>query len=283
LNHLRRQKSVGAFSVKSYNLPRRDQRQQIIEAARQENMRVMPEGGSLMMHNLTQIIDGHTGIEHAIPVAPLYEDVLQLWSQTEVGYTPTLGVSYGGLMGENYWYGNTDVWNNKHLNRFVPQRVLDPASRRAKKVPKEEYHHIDVAKSAKALTDRGVRIQLGAHGQREGLAAHWEMWMFVQGGMTPLEALRAGTINGAYYLGLSDDLGSLEKGKKADFVVLDKNPLEDIYHSSSVSSTILNGRLYDAKSMSEKFPRSQSRSPLYFEDGVEPTKTDEHTCGCGIH
>ena len=48
------------------------------------------------MHNMTQVVDGHTGIEHAIPLARLYDDVVQLWSQTEVGYTPTLGVGYGG-------------------------------------------------------------------------------------------------------------------------------------------------------------------------------------------
>ena len=281
--HLRRLKSVGAISVKSYNLPRRNQRQQILSAAHQEKMRVMPEGGSLMMHNLTQIVDGHTGIEHAIPVAPLYEDVLQLWGQTDVAYTPTLGVAYGGLMGEHYWYGNTDVWKNQRLNRFVPQKVLDPASRRAKKVPIEEYHHISIAESANELAKRGVRINLGAHGQREGLAAHWEMWMFAQGGMEPLEVLRAGTINGAYYLGLSHELGSLKKGKKADFLILDQNPLKDIQNTQSVSHTILNGRVYESQTMDQVFPKKEKRPPLFFQVGAQTTKEDHHTCGCGIH
>ena len=58
--HLDRMKAVGAFSVKSYNQPRRDQRQMIV-AARENQMMVLPEGGSLLMHNLTQIVDGHTG------------------------------------------------------------------------------------------------------------------------------------------------------------------------------------------------------------------------------
>lgn len=283
LTHLRRQKSVGALSVKSYNLPRRNQRQQILSAAHKENMRVMPEGGSLMMHNLTQVVDGHTGIEHAIPVAPLYEDVLQLWSQTDVAYTPTLGVAYGGLMGEHYWYGNTDVWNNKRLNRFVPQKVLDPASRRAKKVPKEEYHHITIAQSANELARRGVRVNLGAHGQREGLAAHWEMWMFAQGGMDPIDVLRAGTINGAHYLGLSHELGSLKKGKKADFIILEKNPLENITHTQSVSHTILNGRVYESQTMNQVFPQKETRPSLFFQTGAQTTKEDNHTCGCGVH
>src|SRR5690606_2105614 len=94
-SHLRRMKAVGAFSVKSYNQPRRDQRQQVLQAARELEMLVVPEGGSTFYHNLTQIVDGHTGIEHNIPIAPLYHDVLSLWGATDVGYTPTLVVNYG--------------------------------------------------------------------------------------------------------------------------------------------------------------------------------------------
>ena len=66
-SHLRRLKASGAWSVKSYNQPRRDQRQQIIEAARELQMEVVPEGGSLFMHNMTMIADGHTTIEHSLP------------------------------------------------------------------------------------------------------------------------------------------------------------------------------------------------------------------------
>jgi imidazolonepropionase-like amidohydrolase len=111
LTHLKRMKAAGAISVKSYNQPRREQRQQILEAARQTGMMVVPEGGSLFQHNMTMVVDGHTGVEHALPVANIYDDVRQLWAQTAVGYTPTLGVAYGGLDGEHYWYARTNVWN----------------------------------------------------------------------------------------------------------------------------------------------------------------------------
>jgi Tol biopolymer transport system component/imidazolonepropionase-like amidohydrolase len=284
LEHLQRMKSVGAISVKSYNQPRRDQRQQVIEAGRQTGVMVVPEGGSLMMHNLTQIVDGHTGVEHAIPVAPLYEDVLQLWSQTQVGYTPTLGVAYGGLMGEHYWYGNTNVWENERLLKFVPRSVIDAASRRGKRVPDEEYHHITIAKSASILFERGVSVQIGAHGQREGLAAHWEMWMLEQGGMKPLDVLKVATIQGAEYLGLDGDIGSLESNKLADFIVLQKNPLEDLSNSTSVQWTVLNGRVYESQSMDQLYPESKELAPLYFsQDNVLPTKTSSVNCGCTNH
>ena len=83
LMHLRRMQAYGANSVKSYNQPRRDQRQQVLEAARELGMNVVPEGGALYPHNMTMVIDGHTGVEHALPIARVYDDVVQLWSQTK--------------------------------------------------------------------------------------------------------------------------------------------------------------------------------------------------------
>jgi hypothetical protein len=131
LAHLRRMKAAGAFSVKSYNQPRRDQRQKVIEAARQTGMMVVPEGGSLFQHNMSMVVDGHTGIEHSIPVAKIYDDVIQLWGKTKTGYTPTLVVGYGGAFGENYWYHKTNVYDDARLTAFVPRRVLDARARGA--------------------------------------------------------------------------------------------------------------------------------------------------------
>jgi imidazolonepropionase-like amidohydrolase/Tol biopolymer transport system component len=269
-SHLRRMKAVGAISVKSYNQPRRDQRQQVLTAARELGMLVYPEGGSLFQHNMNMVVDGHTGIEHSIPLANVYRDVLQLWSSTEVGYTPTLVVGYGGLWGENYWYGHTKVWENERLSTFVPRRFLDAASRRRVIVPKEEYGHVYNARTAKKLLDAGVQIQLGAHGQREGLGAHWEMWMFEQGGMTPLEAIRAGTLAGARYLGMDEHIGSLEPGKLADLAVIDGNPLEDLRVSENVRYTVVNGRVYDAATMNEIGNRPRERELFFFERPGSP-------------
>lgn len=196
----------------------------------------------------------------------MYEDVMQLWSQSRVGYTPTIGVAYGGIWGERYWYQHTDVWANERLAAFVPREILDPASRRRTMAPEEEYNHINISRVAKMLLDRGVRVQLGAHGQREGLAAHWELWMFVQGGMTPHEALRSGTLNGAWYIGMDEHLGSLTPGKLADLVILEQNPLEDIRNSEHIRYTMVNGRLYDARTMNEVWPRERTRGRLWWEE-----------------
>ena len=265
LFHLQRMQAVGAFSVKSYNQPRREQRQQIIEAARQLGMTVVPEGGALFQHNMSMIMDGHTGIEHALPVGPIYDDVVQFWSQTEVGYTPTLVVAYGGLGGENYWYRHTDVWDNERLLTFVPRRNVDARSRRSIHAPDGEWNHITVAQGAKKLDDAGVIVNIGAHGQRQGLAAHWEIWMFEQGGMTPLQALKTATINPARYLGMDADLGTLEPGKLADVIVIDGDPLEDIRVSENVAFTMVNGRLYDATTMNQVGSHPSERGPLWWE------------------
>ncbi len=263
--HLRRMKEAGAISVKSYNQPRRNQRQQVIKAAREMEMMVVPEGGSLFQHNMTMIADGHTGVEHSIPMAAVYSDVVQFWSKSETGYTPTLGVGYGGIWGENYWYDKEDVWKHPRLSKFTPDYILEPRSRRRTKAPDKEYNHFRNAEVCKKLSDAGVKVNLGAHGQREGLAAHWEVWMLAQGGMTPHEALRAGTLNGAWYLGLDKDLGSLEPGKLADLIILDKNPLDNIRNTEAIQYVMLNCYLYDSMTMNRIGDEAKNRAPFFFE------------------
>ena len=263
--HLQRLKEMGAVSVKSYNQPRREQRQQVLKAARDLGLMVVPEGGGKLYQNMSMMADGHTTLEHALNIATGYSDLTQFWSQTEMAYNPTLVVAYGGLEGEKYWYDRTNVWENSRLMRYVPRYIIEPLSIRRFTAPDDHYNHIKVASYAKTLRDAGVRVLIGAHGQREGLAAHWEMWMLNQGGFTPWEALRAATSDAAIALGMNSDIGSIEVGKLADMVIIDGRVLDDIRLSEMISHTMINGRLYDVANLSEVASGESKLEPLFFE------------------
>ncbi len=275
--HLQRLKDVGAISVKSYNQPRRDQRQQVLAAARELGMMVVPEGGGKYQQNISMLVDGHTGLEHSLPIATGYDDLTQLWSATKFGYTPTFVVSYGGQMGEEYWYDRTEVWKNERLMRYTPHFLVDPRSIRRPTAPDNQYNHVTVAQYAKALRDKGVSVHIGAHGQREGLAAHWELWSMHQGGFTPWEALRGGTIDGARHLGMDKQIGSIEVGKVADLVVIDGDVVNDLSRSEYVLYTVLNGRVFEAATMNELGSKTK-RQPFFFESDNQafmPKETEE--------
>jgi len=282
--HVLRQKELGAISVKSYNYLRRDQRQQVLEAGRNLDIMVVPEGGMRLEQNLNQIVDGHTGIEHSLSIKTAYDDIRQLWSQTEVVYSPTFVVAYGGLMGEEYFYDRYEVWKNERLLGFVPKFIVYPRSIRRQTAPDEHYNHIFVSEQARAFNELGVPVVIGAHGQLAGLAAHWEMWAMVQGGFTPWEALRGATIDGARYFGMDADIGSIEAGKLADLFVIEGDVLDDIEQSQNVVYTMLNGRLYDSSTMNQILPERVERDPLFFErEGgdawVEETMNRVHALG----
>ena len=261
-------KALGAFSVKSYNQPRRDQRQQVAAAARAENIAVVAEGGSLYSMDITIVQDGNTTLEHNIPQARLYEDVLSFYSQTNVGYTPTLVVTYGGLAGDPYWAQATQVWDHPLLTRHAPADAL--ADRvRAQTAPPDQFVDQVSAREADRLAERGVPVSIGAHGQQQGLGSHWEMWSFVRGGMTPIEALRAATAVPAQAYGFTD-IGTIEPGKLADLVILEADPTQDIRNSERIDRVMLNGRLYEAETLNEVVTGARRRQPYFWEDSAPP-------------
>lgn len=264
LAHVRRIKAQGGISVKNYNQPRREQRQMVVRAAAAENMLVVAEGGSLFGMDMNIAADGNSTLEHNIPVDVFYGDVLQFFSQSGTNYTPTLVVTYGGLAGDPYWRQATNVWENPLMVHTPPKMLLAETARRTK-APDWAFVDDNNAREARKLAQRGVKVSIGAHGQQAGVGAHWELGSFVRGGMSPVEALKAGTIVSAQSLGMAKDIGSIEAGKLADLVILSDDPSQDITNSDNIEKVMIGGRLYDARTMNEVGTGDAKRRPYFWE------------------
>ena len=277
LAYLKRYKEhYRTINIKSYMVGNRKQRQWVVQAARELGLMPTTEGGRDMKMDITHAIDGMHGNEHTLPVFPLYKDVVELFAKTQTAYTPTLLVNYGGIIAEEYFYATTEVHDDKKLNRFYPHNVLDDMTRRRRVwARKDEFVFPLAAEAAARIQRAGGLVGVGGHGQLQGLGYHWEMWGLAMGGMTPKEVLKAATIDGAKIIGFDQDLGSLEVGKLADLVVLDKNPLLDIRNTNSVRYVMKNGELYDGDTLDQIWPMEKKLPKFWWwEAGPRVPTTD---------
>ncbi len=250
-------------TIKQYLAGDRKVRQWVIMAAKELGLTTTTEGGSNLSMNLTLMQDGYPGLEHAMPIFPLFKDVAQLQAASGITYTPTLIVGYGGPTGLNYWLTHYNVDEDKKLHRFTPHDELD-SWKSIQYNRDDQYIFKGHAEQMAKMVKAGGRVGLGSHGELQGLGVHWELWMMQSGGMTNFETLRAGTIHGADAIGLGKDLGSLEVGKLADLQILDRNPLIDIRNTNSVRFVMKNGRLYDGNTLDEVWPRAKSLPPQWW-------------------
>ena len=245
-------------NIKSYLVGNRKQRQWVVLASQALGLMPTTEGGADQKLNLTHAIDGMHGNEHNLPDSPFYEDVVQLFARTRTAYTPTLIVQYNAQRMREYFFTRTDVRNDEKLRRFYPRNRLDELTeRRPGWQTDAEFAFIEGAAQAAKIQRAGGLLGVGGHAELQGLGYHWEMWAYAMGGMTPIEILRAATIDGARIIGVDQDLGSVEVGKLADLVVLDESPLDDIRNTTAIHQVMQNGRLYDGDTLDQVWPEQR--------------------------
>lgn len=260
----------GLDTFKMYMSGDRQQRQWLIQAARELELTPTTEGGIDFKLNLTHTIDGYPGLEHSLPISPLFDDLVRLFATTQTTYTPTLIVAYGGPWAENYYYTREDIFADELLTTWTPYNELESKGARRTRSAGwfrwEEHVFYKHAEFLKDLIEAGGRIGVGGHGQLHGIGWHWELWSMASAGMDNHDALRAGTLLGAQAIGFGAELGSIEPGKLADLVILNSDPLDDLRNSRDISLVMKNGRLWESATLSTVWPENETMPSFYWED-----------------
>ena len=259
LGHVNRLADQGALSLKDYKQCTRVQRQMLAQASRERGVTLTAENGDFI-YLLGLVMGGHTGWEHPIQNVPTYSDVTTFMGQAGATYSPQITLTdYPKGVALEFWLGERDLWLDPLQLAWSPWQEI--AVRRSfVKKPAREYIFPLIAEGAADIARAGGHVAVGAHGEVDGLGAHWEMWALGEA-MTPLEALKTGTISAARFIGLEQDIGSIEVGKLADLAVLDQNPLEDIRLSSEVSLVLVGGNLFDARTLRQTWPIERDYGP----------------------
>lgn len=242
----------GAVTIKNYRQPGRREHQLLAMAARQRGVSLTSEGGPLYL-DVGYAIDGQTGWEHMLADLPLYKDATTFFGKAGLVYSPTLivaGVPHGSM---EYFRPRADLMHDARTRRFMSWPVL--AAKVGSSSPKslEEVAFPIMAEGVADIVRAGGYAAIGDHGEQTGPGSHWELWAYATG-LTPLEALRIATYDGAYFIGAHRETGSLRAGKLADLAILDADPLTDIRNSSKVAMVMKAGRLYDASTLDERWP-----------------------------
>lgn len=240
-------------NVKQYLIGNRTQRQWLAMAATELGMMPTTEGSLTFKLAVGMIQDGYAAIEHALPTA-LYRDMVELMVRSGTANNGVLQNQHGGPAAQDKLIARNRPLHDPRFLRHRPHAVAMQAGMAGTWIDRSLMRYPRYAADAARIQRAGGVIGMGAHGNVSGIGFHWELEAHVEGGLTPLEALRAASLGSAAGIGRDAEFGSLEPGKFADLVILDANPLDDIRNASQVDRVMRNGRLYDAATLDELWP-----------------------------
>jgi hypothetical protein len=207
------------------------------------------------------VMDGQTGWEHGLSPLPIYSDVSRFIGATGAFYSPTVIVSGHGRGAVEYFRPRHDFGHDAKYRRYAPLDELQEQVARSPLRDLPEYSYPIVAEGLADIIRAGGHGGLGEHAEQTGIGTHWELWAYGSA-LTPMEALRVGTIDGAYTIGLEREVGSVSVGKLADLLVLDANPLDKLTNSLSLRFVMKGGRLYQAETLDEVWPGKRRFLPV---------------------
>jgi len=250
--------AFGAQHVKTRTFRRWDINARMIEEAHRSGMRATGH----CAHQLPLVAAGMDAKEHFGSCASrgdtrMYDDLLQLFRAAGIGVVPTVSYfSFAVRINEQPSFLRDDA----DLAPFVPSQDafgwmihLPPAGR-------EEFRRWarQAREGAVALARAGITIGTGSDIWQVPTGAHMELEELVAAGLSPAEAIRAGTAGAARILGAEEDLGTIAVGKRADLVILDADPLADIRNTRRIWRVVLDGREVDRTGIRRRFEQLNS-------------------------
>jgi dipeptidyl aminopeptidase/acylaminoacyl peptidase len=261
LTAVRQHQVLGAVLLKGTWAPNREHRQWISTAVHNQGLGMASHVGNFE-GMLTGIVDGFTGGEHSYIPIPFFKDVTEMLRQSGYIWTPQIVITSGSVSGGTdvggyYWQQAIKKYPLalKKLKLMGSAGQIEEVNHAAVgrlQVPYLSHRASRVAAQVASAAMSGVNIGVSAHNKPGGVyLLQGEMWYLWKGGMPIEDVLRATTIGNAQKLGLQKEIGSLEPGKIADFLVLDENPLNDILNALSLKYTVQGGVVYDSATAQE--------------------------------
>jgi len=190
-------------------------------------------------------------IAHSIRDKDVDDELINAMKQKNVYYIPTLSLDdYNFIYAdEPDWINDSmfkaslepGVWERLTSDKFKQQLQKDTT------LAKKKSAFETAMRNLKKLSDAGIVIVLGTDSgaqpvRTQGFSEHLELQLMVEAGLTPMQVIMAATNNGAKMLHINNKAGTLQKGMKADFIVLNKNPLEDIKQTRNIATVWKDGK-----------------------------------------